>query len=99
MKSIYEKLKTIFLIKNELKFIRNNKNQKKILFDNKKKTIIFSMPMDYFFLLYWKLLIKENFTKKYNIVGLWVHNISSKKKRFFLMQIAHLFGSKLFFFF
>jgi hypothetical protein len=99
MKSIYTKLKIIFFNKNELKFIINNRNPKKYLFDKKKKTIIFAMPMDYFFLLYWKLLIKENFLKKYNLIGLWIHNISPKKERFFLIKIVHLVGSTLFYFF
>ncbi|MDC1496995.1 hypothetical protein N8143_03210 [Pelagibacteraceae bacterium] len=99
MKNIYTKLKKIFLNKDELKFIINNKNQKKIPFDKKKKTIIFAMPMDYFFLLYWKLLIKENFIKKYNLICLWTLNISPKKKRFFLIQIVHFVGSKLFYYF
>ena len=99
MKNIYTKLKKIFLNQNELKFIINNKNQKKIPFDKKKKTIIFAMPMDYFFLLYWKLLIKQNFIKKYNLICLWTHNISPQKKRFFLIQIVHSVGSKLFYYF
>ena len=97
--SILKKIKLLFFNKNESKFIKNNKFQKKISFEKNKKTIIFEMPMDYFFLLYWKLLIKENFFNKYNLICLWTINISPMKDRFFLTQFIHFMGSRLFYFF
>jgi hypothetical protein len=63
MKSIYTKLKIIFFNKNELKFIINNRNPKKYLFDKKKKTIIFAMPMDYFFFIILEIINKRKFFK------------------------------------
>ena len=84
--------------KNELNFIINNSN-KKIAFDKNKKTIFFEMPADYFFLLYWKLLIKENFIKKYNLVCLWTHNIYPLKKNSFFFQVFFFIRSKIFYYF
>lgn len=95
--SFFLKISKLFFNKNEKIFLEENKIQKQ-KFDPNKKTIIFQMPTDYFFLLYWKLIIKSHYFNKYNLIGIWHHNLRSLKKDLFLIQLVKFIRGKIFFF-
>ena len=57
------------------------------------------MPTDYFFLLYWKLIIKSHYLNKYNLIGIWHHNLTSLKKDFFFIELLKFTRGKFFYFF
>ena len=94
--SFFLKISKLFFNKNEKIFLEENKIQKQ-KFDPNKKTIIFQMPTDYFFLLYWKLIIKSHYFNKYNLIGIWHHNLRSLKKDLFLIQLVKFIRGKIFF--
>ena len=86
IKNFFNKYR-LFLSKYEKKFIFQNSNFLK--FNHKKKTIIFIINYDYYFLLLYKNLIYEKkLYKDYNIVGVWSTNVyPNKHKNFYIYNL------------
>jgi hypothetical protein len=80
-----------------LNYKKINDSNKKFTCDKNKKTIIFIINNDYYFLLLYKNLIQEkNLLKNYNIVGLWYATVYPNK---FNEILLYYFKQLLSFFF
>lgn len=86
IKNFFNKYR-LFLSKYEKKFIIQNSNFLK--FSQKRKTIIFIINYDYYFLLLYKNLINEKkLFQDYNIVGVWATNVyPNKHKNFYIYNL------------
>jgi len=86
----YFKKYRLFLSNYEKKFIKLNSNFSS--YDKKKKTIVFIINYDYYFLLLYKNFIKEKrILEKYNIVGVWSTNIYPNNfKNFYLYNVKKI---------
>jgi hypothetical protein len=82
MYNFFIKIKKIFINKEERIFIKKNlSNYKENKLDNNKETIVYIAHPDHFFLLYWKILIKQIFRKeKYNSIAIWPLSIIKPTK-------------------
>lgn len=97
--NFFLKFKQIFFNKEEKIFIINNKtNFKKTSIDTNKKTILFLIHTDHFFLLYWKILIRQKFKNNYNYLGIWPHSIIRPlKKNYLILEIFHKIKGKIYY--
>jgi hypothetical protein len=103
MYNFFINIKKIFINKEERIFIQknlSNRNENKL--DNNKDTIVYIAHPDHFFLLYWKILIKQIFQKeKYNSIAIWPLSIikPTKNIKYKILEKFFRLGQELFQFF
>ena len=89
-KKIKDLLKVIYLDENEKFFIKKNKlNIKR--FDKKKKNIFIEIDEEYYYLIYYKNLIKSGKLNKFNIIGIWTRTQHTLKKSKFLEPLIIIY--------
>jgi len=100
MYNFFINIKKIFINQEERIFIQKNLsscNESK--FDNNKQTIVYIAHPDHFFLLYWKILIKQIFRKeKYNSIAIWPLSIikPTKNIKYKILEKFFRLGQELF---
>ena len=89
-------IKSLFLDKNELKFIKTLKNFNKFK-DFKKNNVLLIIPNDHYYLCYNYIIFKERLSK-FNVYGYWPYFMHlNNKNKYSIVEKFHEFKSYIYF--